>query len=133
MRFSCLAWSQARTDIVARPNRFKENIMKTRTATAIAALISTFALGLATNVHARGDNDGWRDGQRSEYRWNKSHDNRWHDRWERHHRQPHRHYSAVTFYGPTVYHPAPVYYTTRTYRYDNSPSVIIDLPTIVFR
>ena len=103
--------------------------MKTRTKTLLAALFSTIALGLTTNVYARGDHDGWRDGPRAEHRWDRHHDNDRHERWE--HR--HRNHGSVVYFGPSVYYPAPVYYTTRTYRYDSSPSVIIDLPTIVFR
>lgn len=109
--------------------------MKANMKTLIAALMSVTALSVGANAYAdgRGDRDGWRDGGRYEQRWDdRRHDNGRHEGW-RHHKHHQAHRSHVYYYAPPVVYSNRIYYGPTTYRYPSGPSVIIDLPPIIFR
>ncbi|MEW5771156.1 MAG: hypothetical protein AB1831_12440 [Pseudomonadota bacterium] len=107
--------------------------MKATLKTLLTALLGVAALAGGVNAHAdgRGDRDGWRDGDRYEYRW---HDNGRHEGWRhhKHHRTVYRE-NVYVYPAPPVVYENRYYYGPTTYRYPSGPSVIIDLPPIIFR
>jgi hypothetical protein len=137
---------QTETPPDALRTQVKEHDMKTTFKTLLTALISVTALGLGANAYADGrggDRDGWRDHDRHEQRWDDRRDHRRDDRWDdrrhghddwRKHHHPHYVRNGVYFYAPPpVVYPGPVFYGPTVYRTPPRGSVIIDLPTIVFR
>ena len=104
--------------------------MNTATCILLPALLANMALFASNSALA--DNDRWRrdDHPRWEQHWKHHHDHGRHEGWHKdwRDRQSER---TVVYFGPTTYYGAPVFYERRVYR--SEPTVVIDLPPIIFR